>query len=67
MGGFGSSADWVKNGCFLKDQLHLTKEGYQLQAKLFVLALFKSWGESAASEILQNQVNQHTVSIGIPK
>ncbi len=67
MGGFGSSADWVKNGCFLKDQLHLTKEGYQLQAKLFVLALFKSWGESTASEILQNQVNQHTVSIGIPK
>jgi len=67
MGGFGSSAEWVKNGCFLKDQLHLTKEGYQLQAKLFVLALFKSWGESAASEILQNQVNQHTVSIGIPK
>ena len=67
MGGFGSSADWVKNGCFLKDQLHLTKEGYQLQAKLFVLALFKSWGESTASEILQNQVNQHTVNIGIPK
>lgn len=67
MGGFGSSAEWVKNGCFLKDQLHLTKEGYQLQAKLFVLALFKSWGEFTASEILQNQVNQHTVSIGIPK
>ena len=67
MGGFGSSAEWVKNGCFLKDQLHLTKEGYQLQAKLFVLALFKSWGESTRFEILQNQVNQHTVSIGIPK
>ena len=67
MGGFGSSAEWVKNGCLLKDQLHLTKEGYQLQAKLFVLALFKSWGEFTASEILQNQVNQHTVSIGIPK
>lgn len=67
MGGFGSSADWVKNGCFLKDQLHLTKEGYQLQAKLFVLSLFKSWGDQAAIESLQNQVNQHTVSIGIPK
>ncbi len=67
MGGFGSSAEWVKNGCFLKDQLHLTKEGYQLQAKLFVLALFKSWSESTRFEILQNQVNQHTVSIGIPK
>ncbi|MHA8093580.1 GDSL-type esterase/lipase family protein [Aquirufa lenticrescens] len=67
MGGFGSSAEWVKNGCFLKDQLHFTKEGYQIQAKLFVLALFKSWGESTASEILQNQVNQHTVSIGITK
>lgn len=67
MGGFGSSAEWVKNGCFLKDQLHLSKEGYQLQAKLFVLSLFKSWGESTAFESLQNQVNQHTVSIGIPK
>jgi lysophospholipase L1-like esterase len=67
MGGFGSSEEWVKNGCFLKDQLHLTKEGYQLQAKLFVLALFKSWKDQAAFENLQNQVNQHTVSIGIPK
>ena len=67
MGGFGSSEEWVKKGCFLKDQLHLTREGYQLQAKLFVLALFKSWGDLAAFESLQNQVNQHTVSIGIPK
>ena len=67
MGGFGSSEEWVKNGCFLKDQLHLTREGYQLQAKLFVLALFKSWGDLAAYESLQNQVNQHTVSIGFPK
>jgi lysophospholipase L1-like esterase len=67
MGGFGSSEEWVKNGCFLKDQLHLTREGYQLQAKLFVLALFKSWGDLPAFESLQNQVNQHTVSIGIPK
>jgi hypothetical protein len=57
----------VKNGCFLKDQLHLTREGYQLQAKLFVLALFKSWGDLPAFESLQNQINQHTVSFGIPK
>jgi lysophospholipase L1-like esterase len=67
MGGFGSSLTWVKNGCFLKDQLHLTKEGYQLQAKLFALALFKSWGDQAAFENLQNQVNQHIISVGIPK
>ena len=67
MGGFGSSEAWVKNGCFLRDQLHLTKEGYQLQAKLFVLALLKTWGDEEAFSILQNQVNQHTVSIGIPK
>jgi lysophospholipase L1-like esterase len=67
MGGFGSSLAWVKNGCFLKDQLHLTKEGYQLQAKLFALALFKSWGDQAAFENLQNQVNQHIISVGIPK
>jgi len=67
MGGFGSSLDWVKNGCFLKDQLHLTKEGYQLQAKLFVLALFKSWGDQTSFENLQKQVNQHIISVGIPK
>lgn len=67
MGGFGSSLDWVKNGCFLKDQLHLTKEGYQLQAKLFVLALFKSWGDQISFENLQKQVNQHIISVGIPK
>jgi lysophospholipase L1-like esterase len=67
MGGFGSSLDWVKNGCFLKDQLHLTKEGYQLQAKLFALALFKTWGDQASYENLQNQVNQHIISVGIPK
>lgn len=67
MGGFGSSLDWVKDGCFLKDQLHLTKEGYQLQAKLFVLALFKSWGDQTSFENLQKQVNQHIISVGIPK
>jgi hypothetical protein len=67
MGGFGSSLSWVKNGCFLKDQLHLTKEGYQLQAKLFALALFKSWNDQSAYENLQNQVNQHINSVGIPK
>ena len=67
MGGFGSSRDWVKKGYFLKDQLHLTREGYQLQAKLFVLALFKSWGDQASYENLQKQVNQHIISVGIPK
>jgi lysophospholipase L1-like esterase len=67
MGGFGSSLDWIKKGCFLKDQLHLTKEGYQLQAKLFVLALFKSWGDQTSFENLQKQVNQHIISVGIPK
>jgi lysophospholipase L1-like esterase len=67
MGGFGSSEEWVKKGCFLKDQLHLTKEGYQLQAKLFVLALFKTWGDQASFENLQKQVNQHMISVGIPK
>jgi len=67
MRGFGSSLDWVKNGCFLKDQLHLTKEGYQLQAKLFALALFKTWGDQASYENLQKQVNQHIISVGIPK
>ena len=67
MGGYGSCEAWVKNGCFLKDQLHLTKEGYQLQAKLLALALFKSWGDQSAFSPLENQVNQHTVSIGITK
>lgn len=67
MGGYGSCEAWVKNGCFLKDQLHLTKEGYQLQAKLLALALFKSWGDQSAFSPLENQVNQHTISIGITK
>ena len=67
MGGFGSSLEWIKKGCFLKDQLHLTKEGYQLQAKLFALALFKSWGDQSSYENLQKQVNQHIISVGIPK
>ena len=67
MGGYGSSEAWVKNGCFLKDQLHLTKEGYQLQAKLLALALFKTWGDPSAFSRLENQVNQHTISIGITK
>jgi hypothetical protein len=47
--------------------LHLSKEGYQLQAKLFALALFKTWGDQASYENLQNQVNQHIISVGIPK
>mgnify|MGYP000048767549 FL=1 len=67
MGGLGSSKDWVKKGYFLKDQLHLTKDGYHLQAKLFALALFKTWGDQASCENLQKQVNQHIISVGIPK
>ena len=67
MGGYGSSEAWVKNGCFLKDQLHLTREGYQIQAKLLALALFKTWGDPSAFSRLENQVNQHTISIGITK
>jgi lysophospholipase L1-like esterase len=62
MGGFGSSSSWVKKGYFLKDQVHLTKEGYQLQAKLFVLALLKSWGDQASFEALLDQVNKQIIS-----
>lgn len=39
MGGFGSFQPWYENDLFLKDKLHLNKAGYQLQAKLFMLAL----------------------------
>jgi lysophospholipase L1-like esterase len=66
MGGFGSSSSWVKKGYFLKDQVHLTKEGYQLQAKLFVLALLKSWGDQASLEPLLDQVNKQIISGNIP-
>ncbi len=66
MGGFGSSYSWVKRGYFLKDQVHLTKEGYQLQAKLFVLALLKSWGDQASLEPLLDQVNKQIISGNIP-
>jgi lysophospholipase L1-like esterase len=66
MGGFSSSYSWVKKGYFLKDQVHLTKEGYQLQAKLFVLALLKSWGDQASLEPLLDQVNKQIFSGNIP-
>jgi LysM repeat protein len=39
MGGFGSFQPWYESDLFLKDKLHLNKAGYQLQAKLFMLAL----------------------------
>ncbi len=39
MGGFGSFQTWFDQNYFLKDKLHLNKDGYQLQAKLFMLAL----------------------------
>ncbi len=38
MGGFGSFQPWFDQTYFLKDKLHLSREGYQLQAKLFMLA-----------------------------
>jgi hypothetical protein len=46
--------------------VHLTKEGYRLQAKLFVLALLKSWGDHASFETLQDQVNKQIISGNIP-
>lgn len=64
MGGFGSSLDWIKRGLLLKDQLHFNREGYQQQAALFVLALFKSWG---AVDAFENLLNQYKISVGIPK
>ena len=41
MGGFGSFQPWFDQTYFLKDKLHLSREGYQLQAKLFMLAFLR--------------------------
>jgi len=45
MGGNGSLYKWLKNGLASKDQLHFTKDGYILQAKLFTTAIFKAYNE----------------------
>ena len=43
MGGNGSLFKWLKNGLASKDQLHFTKEGYTLQAKLLTIAIFDAF------------------------
>lgn len=46
MGGWGSLHAWYKNNLTLKDKLHFTREGYALQANLFVLAFLKAYNNS---------------------
>ena len=43
MGGNGSLFKWLKNGLASKDQLHFTKDGYTLQAKLLTSAIFDAF------------------------
>ena len=43
MGGNGSLFKWLKNSLASKDQLHFTKEGYTLQAKLFTIPIFDAF------------------------
>ncbi len=58
MGGFGSFQPWYDNNYFLKDKLHLNKAGYQLQAKLFMLALLEKLKPEWNSEALKDDVEQ---------
>ena len=56
MGGFGSFQPWYENDFFLKDKLHLSKAGYQLQAKLFMLALIGQLKSNKHLDELLSQV-----------
>ncbi len=64
MGGFESNPQWQKMNLANKDGLHLTDEGYQLEGKLFNIALAKAlknkypsstWLEKSEKEY-QNQI-----------
>jgi lysophospholipase L1-like esterase len=46
MGGLGSSKRWAQHGLMYKDMLHLSKEGYKLQADLFFEAFEKAVDEA---------------------
>lgn len=56
MGGFGSFQPWYESDYFLKDKLHLTKSGYQLQAKLFMIALIGQLKSNKNLDELQSRV-----------
>lgn len=43
MGGFGSSAYWVRNGLMASDKVHLTYAGYTLAADLFFNSFLQSY------------------------
>lgn len=60
MGGFGSFQPWYENDLFLKDKLHLNKAGYQLQAKLFMLALIRQLKSNKNLDELQSQVAEQS-------
>jgi LysM repeat protein len=60
MGGFGSFQSWYENDYFLKDKLHLNKAGYQLQAKLFILALIGQLKSNKNLDELQSQVAERS-------
>ena len=50
MGGNGSLFKWLKNGLASKDQLHFTKDGYTLQAKLLTSAIFDAFNNVVGEE-----------------
>ncbi len=43
MGGLGSVDNWVDQGLAKSDRIHMTTEGYRLQAKLLVYAIERAW------------------------
>jgi lysophospholipase L1-like esterase len=47
MGGTGSMLKWLNKGLASKDKLHFKKLGYELQAKMFIYALFKDYNKIA--------------------
>jgi lysophospholipase L1-like esterase len=46
MGGIGSSRDWYSKGWMHKDMVHLSKEGYKQQARLFFNSFINALGKT---------------------
>jgi LysM repeat protein len=63
MGGFGSFQPWFENNYFLKDKLHLNKEGYQLQAKLFMIPFLNQLKPAMDLSPLKAEIEESVKSI----
>jgi LysM repeat protein/lysophospholipase L1-like esterase len=63
MGGFGSFQPWFEKNLFLKDKLHLNKDGYQLQAKLFMIPFLNQLKSTVDLSDLKSEMETSVKSI----